>query len=215
MGRLRIDWRTLNTVAPQAAATGTATADANAQTALRSEKPMMIYVQHDDETDMTVRKLEDVVFIDERVALGAKFFDTIKVEPGNALQDRILKEAGKGTPRLIFLKRDYSGANGLRGKQISGSKVLKAMSFVARKEYVTSFAKMVRSYRKLLNDVDRLEGKKATIAQSRARLQGKPNPSKAKKLAREEKKLAAEFKKLEEQENKLLAFRSKGAKPTT
>ena len=215
MGRLRINWRTLNTVAPQAAATGTATADANARTALRSEKPMMIYVQHDDDTDMTVRKLEDVVFVDERVALGAKFFDTIKVSPGNALQDRILKEAGKGTPRMIFLKRDYSVATVLRGKQISGSKMLKAMSRVARKEYVSSFDKMVRSYRKLLNDVDRLEGKKAMIAQSRARLQGKRNPSKAKKLAREEKKLAADFKKLEEPEKKLLAFRHKGVKPTS
>ena len=205
----------MNSVAPQAAATGTATADANAQTSLRAEKPMMIYVQHDDDTNMTVRKLEDIVFIDERVALGAKFFDTIKVSPGTALQDRILKDAGRGTPRMIFLKRDYSVATVLRGKQISGSKMLKAMSGVARKEYVSSFDKMVRSYRKLLNDVDRLEGKKANIAQSRARMQRKPNPSKAKKLAREEKKLAADFKKLEERESKLLAFRSKRAKPTT
>ena len=57
-----------------------------------------------------------------------------------------------------------------------------------------------------------LEGKKANIADQKARLQAKPNPSKAKKIARDEEKLEAEMTEWSAKEKELLALQFKGEK---
>ncbi len=181
---------------------------------MRAEKPMMIYITDDDATSKLTRKLEDVVFANEQLGIGTKFFDTIKVSAGNALQDRMLKDAGRGTPRLIFMTRDYK-VIAVNGKtKLTAGKVIKSMKKLAKKEYKSSFEKMVRSYTKLLNARDRLEGKRAQIADMRARLQKKPSPSKAKKLAREEKKLQKSMDDWRDAERKVLEFKTREAKKT-
>ena len=187
-------------------------AESAAASQLQAEKPMLIWVQSDDPTDKVTRKLESVVFAGETVAVGTKFFDCIKVSAGDALQDRILKEEGRETPRLILMDRDYNVSKVLQGKGISGGKLLKAMKLVVRKEYTTSFDKMVRGYIKLLNDLDRLDSRRAKLADDRARLQAKPNASKEKKVERDEKKLEKDMEEWQKDEEKLLALRKKGEK---
>ncbi|MHC4817074.1 MAG: hypothetical protein ACYTF8_03290 [Planctomycetota bacterium] len=179
---------------------------------MRAEKPMMVYVTSDDPTDKVTRKLEAVVFANEKVCLGAKFFDTIKVSAGDALQDRILSENGRYSPRLVLLTREYKVVAVLQKKQISGGKLLKAMQRVAKMEYATSFDTMVRNYTKLLNELDRLESKKSAIADQRRRLQEKPNKSRDKKIARDEAKYEAEMNEWKKKEEAVLKFRVKGEK---
>ena len=181
---------------------------------MRADKPMMIYVTDDDATSKLTRKLEDVVFANEQLSIGTKFFDTIKVSAGNALQDRMLKEAGRGTPRIIFMTRDYKVTKVHGKSRLSAGKLIKSMKLLARKEYKSSFEKMVRGYGKLLNDLDRLEGKRARIADMRARLQAKPSPSREKKLAREEKKYQKDMDDWREREQKVLEFKSRESKKT-
>ena len=213
MARIQIKWRPLDAVAPKAAATGDDAEKATARTAMRADKPMMIYITADDATNKLTRKLEDVVFANEQLGIGCKFFDTIKVSEGNALQDRLLKEAGKDAPRIVLMTREYKVSAVLGKSKLSAGKMLKAMKVLAKKEYVNSFEKMVRGYTKLLNELDRLEGKKAQIADARARLQDKPSPSKAKKVAREEAEYKKDMDDWLEREKKLLTFKPKGEKP--
>lgn len=198
----------MTAVAPQAAATG----EAKEQTGstMRAERPMMVYVASSDATDTETRKLEDVVFANEQVAVGAKFFDTIRVSEADAAQDRILAEAGKDAPRIILLKRDYQVDSVLEGKRLSAGKLKSAMGNVVAREYDNKFDPMVSEYIKLLNELDRLDGRKAAIADQKARLQQKPNPSKAKKLEREEQELATDMAKWEAEEKALLSFQPKG-----
>ncbi len=107
---------------------------------------MMIYITDDDATSKLTRQLEDVVFANEQLGIGTKFFDTIKVSAGNALQDRMLKDAGRGTPRLVFMTRDYKVV-AVNGKsKLTAGKVIKSMKRLAKKEYKSSFERMVRSY---------------------------------------------------------------------
>lgn len=209
MARLSISWRTLNEIAPQAVITGESEEQAKAAS-MRAERPMLIYVTSDDPTDKLTRKLEAIVFANEKVGLGVKFFDTIKVANGDAMQDRVLKNHGRLVPRLLFLKRDYAVIKTLQGKQLTAGKMLKAMKRLCKAEYKTNFEKMVRSYTKLLNDLDRLESKKALLADQRRRLQRKPNKTRAKKIARDEKKYEAERDAWREKEAALLKLRRKG-----
>ena len=173
---------------------------------------MLVYVTSDDATNSISRKLEDVGFADERVAIGSKFFKCVKISAGNALQDRLIKVNGKSTPRLLFVKRDYSVMATLERKNLSGGKIVKAMAKLARSEYKNSFDSMVSSYSKLLNELDRLEGKKAQIADNERRLREKPNKSKAKKIEREKVKYEKAVDAWKKKEGKLLAFKSKPMK---
>jgi hypothetical protein len=218
MARLNIKWRSLNEIAPQAVTTGESEeiAEENAeeakQTSMRAEKPMLVYVTSDDPTDKVTRKLEAIVFANEKVGLGAKFFDTVKITHGDSLQDRILKEHGRYAPRLVFVTRDFAVSDVLQKKQLTAGKLLKAMKKLAKTEYATNFEAMVRDYTKLLNELDRLESKRAALADQRRRLQEKPNKSRDKKVARSEADLEVEMDAWKKKEEAILKFRVKGEK---
>ena len=214
MARLRINWRTAQSVAPQAAATGERVEGEEVKQAssFRAEKPILIFVTDDDPTKKGMRKLQDVVFANEQVGLGAKFFDCVKMTAGDAMQDRIVSNIGRHTPRLVFLRRDYTVQAKLEGSQISGGKVLKAMKAASKKEYVTSFDKMVRAYRKLLDELDRLDSKRSYIADQKARVAAKPNASKAKKIERDEQKLNAEMEEWNKKEQAVMELRTRADK---
>jgi len=174
---------------------------------------MMVFVTSDDPTAKEMRKLEDVVFANEQVGLGSKFFDCVKMSAGDALQDRIIAEAGKFTPRLVFIQRDYTVASVLQRTGISGGKVLKAMKLTARAEYKTNFDSMVKTYRKMLDELDRFDSKRAYIADQKKRLAAKPNASKAKKLEREERELEEGMAEWKKREDALKELKTKDDEP--
>ena len=175
MARLRISWRSMNEVAPTAAATATegeeAADDGSSNSAMIAEKPMMVFITHSDPTHKMMNRLDSVVFANEQFAVGTKFFDTIRISEANAARDRVLSSAtkGKDAPHIVFLDRKYKVMKTLSGKGISAGKVVKTMKVVSKKTYVNSFDKMVKGYIKLLNSLDQLEGTKQ-------RLQGQPLP---------------------------------------
>lgn len=177
---------------------------------MRAERPMLVYVTAEDSTDSTTRKLEEVVFKSEQLGVAAKFFETIKMSAGDALQDRALKDAGKSEPRLVFLNRDYTVNAVLESRSLSAGRITKAMEALVRDNYKDNFDRMVKDYIKLLNEMDRLEGKKSTLADQRARLLDKPNASKMKKLERQEEEIRAEADSLAARETELLSFNRKG-----
>ena len=212
MARLNIRWESTSSVAPQAAATGDAQA-ADAEAGKRyAERPMLVYVTSDDATDSVTRKLEDVAFADERIGIGSKFFRCVKITAGNALQDRLLKDNGDSTPRLLFVKRDYTVVATLEKKKLKPGTIVKSMAKLARGEYKDNFSSMVSNYAKLLNELDRLDGVRAQNAETARKLKEKPSASKQKKL---EKDIAEYEKKMEDwkkAEEKLLAFKAKPIK---
>ena len=99
----------------------------------------------------------------------------------------------------------------LRGKQITASKLLKAMKSLVRVVYVNDFDKMLRGYAKLLDKLDLLATKKAVIDKTRKQLEDKPNATKEKKLERDEEAHDDAMEKLAEREEKLLELRRKDA----
>jgi hypothetical protein len=212
MALLNIKWESQSTIAPRAAVTGEDASEDPSAGSRFADRPMLVYVTSDDATDATTRKLEDVGFADERVAIGSKFFRCVKVSAGNALQDRLLKENGDETPRLLLVARDYSVVAVLDKRNLSSGKIVKAMSKLVRSEYKDSFDSMVSNYAKLLNELDRLEGKKAQIADSLNRLKEKPNKSKEKKVERDQAEYEKDLAEWKAKEEKILAFQAKPVK---
>ncbi len=204
----------MNEVAPTAASTGDSEESSDSNTAMVAEKPMMVFIMHSDPTHKMMNRLDSVVFANEQFSVGTKFFDTIRISEANAARDRILSEATRrrSAPHIVFLSRQYKVLKVLSGKGISAGKTVKAMKLVAKRTYANSFNKMVKGYIKLLNKLDQLEGVKQRLQDGRARLSAKPNPSKAKKLDRDEREYEKALEKWSKDEAKLLEFKVKAAK---
>ena len=109
----------------------------------------------------------------------------------------------------MLIDRDYQVHKVLEASSISGGKLIKAMKSLTRKEYETNFDKMVRDYIKLLNELDRLEGRKAKIADDKQRLAAKPNAAKERKVARDEKEYQADMEAWTKEEAELVKLRRK------
>jgi hypothetical protein len=212
MARLNIRWETKSTVAPQAATTGDAQAADAAAGSMFAERPMLIYVTSDDATDSTTRKLEDVAFADERIGIGTKFFMCVKVTSGNALQDRLLKETGESTPRLVFVTREYKVLATLDEKKLKPGTIVKTMAKLAQAEYKDNFSSMVSNYAKLLNELDRLDGVRTQNEEAAKKLQEKPNASKQKKLEKDVAEYEKSMEAWKKSEEKLLEFKPKPLK---
>ena len=84
------------------------------------------------------------------------------------------------------------------------------MASLTRTQYKDSFDKLVSKYAKLLNQLDRLEGKKGQIADNMKRAIG--NKSKLKKIARDQVKYDKAMENWRKAEAKLLGFRLKELK---
>ncbi|MEE8104150.1 MAG: hypothetical protein V3T86_01295 [Planctomycetota bacterium] len=210
--RLKIKWRIDIGIDPEPEEADKSAEVATIKRSEWAEKPTMIYIPSDDPKDAITAKLEKAVFVDEKVAIGAKFFDTIKIAARHALEDRILIDYAGDTPHIIFLKRDYTVHATLQGRQISASKLIKAMRALAAVEYVSDFDKMVREYAKLLIELDKLEDERAVIAKLRKRFEDDPSAARRKKLEQREEALDAAMEAWEEREEELLEFRLKGEK---
>ena len=210
----------MSRVAPQAETTGgelISEEEAEAvNTALISDKPLWVYVEDEGQNESLNRKIRDVVLAQEKVGVGSKFFKCVKVSAADAERDPILSKAGKRTPRMIFLDRQFKVIAVLQGRQISQGKLRTAMTRVVGKSYKNKFRSMTREYIKLLNLLDRLDSDRRNIDTLRARVQGESGKASRrkleKKLAKKEGEYDKEMKEWEGREQKVLAFRLKGAK---
>ena len=175
---------------------------------------MLVYVTSDDAADDDTRKLEDICFKDERVAIGSKFFRCVKVTAAAAAEDRLLKQNGKSTPRLLLVTRNYDVVAVLEGRKLSASKINKAMSKACSSEYKTSFGSMLSKYAKLLNELDRLDDVRTKLAADEARLaeDGKKSKSKLKKFEKAKAEYDKDMAAWTAAEKKLLEFKLKPLK---
>lgn len=215
MAKLGIDWKGQDHVAVKAAATESEEGDSAAAqpvkggSALVAERPMWVFVTADDPTNEKMRKLEDNIFKNEDVGVGSKFFHCIKISEADAARDRILKEAGRGTPRLLFLRRDYTVASVLNADQLTAGKVLKGMKSLVAENYKNSFDSVVSEYKKMLNELDRLDSVRTNLE---AKRQKADNASEQKKLERDQAEYEKDMAAWNEKEQKLLQLQKKGEK---
>ena len=175
---------------------------------------MLVYVTSPDQTQKATRKLEDVVFKNETLAIGTKFFRCVKITESEAAQDRILAAAGRGSPRLLMIRRDYTVDTVVSKNSCNAGKIIRGMKSVVKKTYVNSFDKMVKGYIKLLTRRDGLESVRARLADKKKRLEEKPNAGAAKKLARDQQEYDRDMAEWLEDQKKLLEVKLKVDKKT-
>src|SRR5688572_4750985 len=115
MAVINTTWQPRTRVAPEsevvttpddvADAPATEPASAEASTGpkvARAEHPLAIYVTTADSTP-TFDKFDKVVLTDDKITIGLKAFQTIKMSPQDAEKDPLLAGKGKEVPRFYFV----------------------------------------------------------------------------------------------------------------
>jgi len=157
--------------------------------------------------------MDKETFRDERFALGAKFFQLVKIPvegiPTSGPMAKCL--GGSKLPRLVFMSRDGKHVRKLEGRT-SGAKAFGAMEEIVKKDLGHDLGKFVRSMAKLLNEMDGLNNDQKQIAAKKAALAKDKNPGrKLQDLEKAESDLAQERERIDREMTALLqeAFPSK------
>lgn len=162
-----------------------AEATASREPALKwTDKPMLIYVCDEGSGCEDFDKIEEIVLKDEKVALGMKAFRTLKMHPDDVSADPLLKDHGKGVPRMIFLEPNKMKFQVLEPKKIKSSALYKAMKKTAKGFWKESLEKVVKSHLKLMTEQDKLANEIKTLADKKDRLD-EDDDQKAKAIAEE------------------------------
>lgn len=111
--------------------------------ASRSERPLLVFVTDADATEGTE---DDKAFGDERVAVGARFFDCVRISKADAAEDRILKSFAAKAPVLVLVRPNYEVAAS-HGARFNASKLFDAMCATMKKDYKNCVQTVLKTQR--------------------------------------------------------------------
>lgn len=154
--QFQIRWRDVTSVS-QEITTGM-TEEQSAQAA-RAEKPLFVFV-HD--ADATTGTEDDKAFQDERVAVGARFFDCVRVSKADAAEDRLLASYASKAPILVFVRPNFEVAAS-HPARFNGSKVFDAMCLTMKKDYKNCVQTVLKQQREIQKERAALEREKEKL----------------------------------------------------
>lgn len=186
------------------------TVEALMESPRRAEKPMMVYV-----TDQAVvegfDKIEKVVMTEDKVLIGARAFQCIRLSPEQAAKDKLIAEAGKETPRIVFVTADFKDTLVIEGSKLSVSSLYAAMKTQFKKFYEGDLDKNVSAMQKVLLEFDKIGGARKVQEEKEAR-ETKPTEIDKADWAKTKKELDERQAKAEKERDALLKFAKKEVK---
>jgi hypothetical protein len=128
--------------------------------ASRAERPLFIFV-HD--ADATTGTEDDKAFQDERVAVGARFFDCVRISRADAAEDRLLKPYAAKAPILLLVRPSYEVAAS-HPARFNASKIFDAMCLTMKKDYTNCVQTVLKEQREIEKDRAAVERDKEKLA---------------------------------------------------
>jgi len=181
---------------------------------LTTDKPMMVFVYDADVDDQRYLVEEDKVFYDDMVAVGARFFDCLRIDIESARADRALAKRVKRAPALLFLRPNYTVHKALNGK-FSARKVFAAMCSTTQQDYKSCVKSAFAGQKKVNKERTKLDREWAKLGQLNSRIDDERGQRKRATLIKKrdalDKKLSDAEVKLDEREAKLYALTLKQA----
>jgi hypothetical protein len=133
----------------------------------RADRPFFVFI-HD--ADAEVGTEDDKAFQDERIAIGARFFDCVRISKGDAAEDRLLKPYADKAPILVFVRPNYEIVTTHQAR-FNASKMFDAMCATMKKDYkncVQTVVKKQRDIQKERASLDRDRDKLARLEEDGA-----------------------------------------------
>lgn len=218
MAVLRIDWKSESRVAPDTSAVtpsageeGTAKGEAGTPAAAaprKAGKPLLVYVAEPGSTEATFDKVEKVVLTDDRVVIGTWAFKCVRMTPEQAANDRLLKDAGKETPRIVFISSDYQNVKVLEGNKLSVGGLWSEMQAQFKKSYTGDLEKNVKALLKVLTEFDKIANQRKVLDAEKERTD-KPTAADQAKWKKDADELDEAEKKANAKRDELMKFEFK------
>lgn len=155
--QFQIRWRDATGVATEIT---TGMTEEESAKASRAEKPLFVFI-HD--ADATVGTEDDKAFEDERVAVGARFFDCVRVSKADAAEDRLLKPYAAKAPILVFLRPNFEVA-GAHQARFNASKIFDGMCGAMKKDYKNCVDTVLKQQKEIEKDRADLQREKDKLA---------------------------------------------------
>jgi hypothetical protein len=153
----QIRWRDVTSVSQEIT---TGMTEEESKKASRAEKPLFVFI-HD--ADATTGTEDDKAFQDERVAVGARFFDCVRVSKADAAEDRLLASYAPKAPILVFVRPNFEVAAS-HPARFNGSKVFDAMCLTMKKDYKNCVQTVLKQQREIQKERAALEREKEKLA---------------------------------------------------
>jgi hypothetical protein len=135
------------------------------------DRPLVVFVYGAASADDdTMDKIEDVVFKNEKVALGMKAFRAVRIAPEDAAKDPLIAGEGKDVPRVLVIDPVKEKITVLGPRKIKASKLFGAMKHAAKSCYDANLESIVKKHIKILNEQDKLAGEMKVLRDKETRL---------------------------------------------
>ncbi|MHC4973730.1 MAG: hypothetical protein ACYTG3_15500 [Planctomycetota bacterium] len=115
------------------------------------DKPMMVYVYDANDEEARYAIEQDRSFTNEKVAIGARFFDRMAIDSENAAKDRLFGKKLGRLPAIYFVRPTYDVVSVMRVK-FSASKVFGAMCATMKKDYANCVNTVLKKQREIMKD---------------------------------------------------------------
>jgi hypothetical protein len=174
MAELTIQWKTLTSIpSPEKPVLTGDEAPAPAADAAPAkasfEKPLFIYVI-DPAGSAGFDQVEKVILDDDRVRLGTRAFETIKMTPDDVKADPLLGEkSGKEVPRFIFVTADMKTTKVLEGGQLKLGETWATMKATANKHYKQDLDAVVKDMKSVLVEFDKIAKERSVLEEKEKR----------------------------------------------
>jgi hypothetical protein len=166
--------------------------------------PTVVWI-YNPEDERANTACEGNLFQNEGVGLALKKFRTYRLNYHDIPNERLQKEY-KNTPAFHFFDPAGKLITKTQGKKVSSlSGFSKALNATWAKSFDTKLSDYQKKMTKILDRLDRVDGRKQVLEQSKGRLLAKPNPRKQRALDMEEAELNKLAEKIAEDEKSLIA----------
>lgn len=180
----------------------------------RADRPMLVYVYNEDKNDDARFAIEEAsAFLNDKVAVGARFFDCVRIDLASAKKDRALKGSLGTENSLIFVRPDYKVASAIQFKatKLTASKIFGAMCATMKLDYGNCVKTAYTKMRKLQKDRVKLDRELLKVTQIDAKILNEKSAKKRERLISErdkaQEKLDSEYAKIDEQMGKLFELK--------
>jgi len=209
----RVKWRDVTQVSRDLI---TGMTEDEAKAISRHERPLMVFVYNDELDEESRFEIESAsAFLDDKVAVGARYFDCVRIDLESAKGDRVLKEHVGRANSLVFVRPNYEVAEKIffKGVRVNARKVFGDMCKTLRLDYENCARKAAKEMRDIQKERYDLQREQAEVAEIDEDISEEESPRRREKLIEKRDELQDEldkqFTKLSEAEKKLFELKAK------
>jgi hypothetical protein len=209
----KVNWRDVLSIKDDVI---TGMTEEQAKATLRHDSPLLVYVYDDNVEDQRYAIEESKAFADDRVLVGTRFFDCVRIDLESARDEAVLKFV-KRAPALVLLRPDYKVGKTLYGK-LTSKRVFSAMMSTVKKDYANCIDCVYKAQKKLTKKWNAFNAETAKMQSLSDKIADEPKREKRAQLKKQrdamQKKLGEVEETLTKEETELYSLKVKQKKAT-